>query len=144
MREMRRQYLVNKKMQMQFVRILTTQAAVLIMTFGALLYLINKMYLLHLQAIVGSSVIPDTEVRAILTFSIVAILGILVIAGLLLAFLGIRFSHQVAGPLHKIESSMDKLARGEKVELIRFRKNDIMNGIGDKFNMIARKMGQVK
>lgn len=144
MRERRRQYLVNRKLQMQFVRLLITQAAVPIIMLGMSLYLINKMYLFRLQAIVGNSIMSDAEVHAILNFSIVAMLGLLVITGLLLAFLGIRFSHQVAGPLHKLESSMDKLARGEKVELIHFRKTDIMDGLGDKFNIIARKLDQVK
>ncbi|MDP3789498.1 MAG: hypothetical protein Q8R48_03750 [Candidatus Omnitrophota bacterium] len=144
MRERRRQYLVNRKLQMQFVRLLITQAAVPIIMLGTSLYLINKMYLFRLQAIVGNSIMSDAEVHAILNFSLVAMLGLLVITGLLLAFLGIRFSHQVAGPLYKLESSMDRLSRGEKVELIHFRKTDIMNGLGDKFNIIAQKLGQVK
>jgi len=144
MRERRRQYLVNRKLQMQFVRLLVTQAAIPIIMLGTSLYLINKMYLFRLQAIVGNSIMSDAGIHAILNFSIVAMLSLLVITGLLLAFLGIRFSHQIAGPLYKLESGMDKLARGEKVELIHFRKTDIMNGLGDKFNIIARKLGQVK
>ena len=144
MRERRRQYLVNRKLQMQFVRLLITQAAVPIIMLGKSLYLINKMYLFRLQTIVGNSIMSDAEIHAILNFSIVAMLSLLVITGLLLVFLGIRFSHQVAGPMYKLESGMDKLARGEKVDLIYFRKTDIINGLGDKFNIIARKLSQVK
>lgn len=144
MRERRRQYLVNRKLQMQFVRLLVTQAAIPVIMLGMSLYVINRMYLFRLQAIVGNSIVSDAEVHAILNFSIVSMLGLLVITGLLLTFLGIRFSHQVAGPLYKLEVSMDRLARGEKVDLIHFRKTDIMDGLGDKFNIIAQKLGQVK
>lgn len=143
-KERRRRYLINKRMQLQFVRILVMQAAIPIVILGLSLYFINKMYLLRLQAIVGSSVMSDAEVQSILNFSILSLLSLLVVACLLLAFLAIRFSHQIAGPLYKLETSMDKLNRGEKVELVYFRKTDLLNGLGDKLNAIAKKLGQVK
>ncbi|MBU4376190.1 MAG: hypothetical protein KKD29_01780 [Candidatus Omnitrophica bacterium] len=143
-KERRRQYLVNKKLQLEFVRLLIMQAAVPIIVLGASLYIVNNMYLLRMQAIVGSSIISDAEIRGILNFSIFAMLALLVITAILLWYLGIRFSHQVAGPLHKLEKSMDKLASGEKVELIHFRKTDIINGLGDKFNAIAKRYNLIK
>lgn len=143
-KERRRRYLVNKKLQMEFVRLLITQAAVPIIILGASLYWVNKMYLTRLQAIVGTSIMSDAEIQGILNFSIVSMLLLLVITALLLAFLGIRFSHEVAGPLHKLSNSMDKLARGEKVDLVYFRRTDILNGIGNKFNDVVKRFNQVK
>lgn len=143
-KERRKRYLINKKLQMQFVWLLVMQSAIPVIVLGTSLYAVNKMYLLRLQAIVGSSIMSDAEIQGILNFSIVSMLALLVIMALLLAFLGIRFSHQIAGPLHKLSNSMDRLARGEKVDLISFRKTDILNGIGDKFNAIVKKLGQVK
>ena len=143
-KERRKRYLVNKKLQMQFVWLLVMQSAIPVIVLGASLYIVNKMYLLQLQAIVGSSIMSDAEIQGTLNFSIESTLALLVIMALLLAFLGIRFSHQIAGPLHKLSNSMDRLARGEKVDLISFRKTDILNGIGDEFNAIVKKFGHVK
>ena len=143
-KERRRQYLVNKRLQLEFVRLLITQAAVPIVVLGTSLFVVNRMYLLRMQAIVGNSIISDTEVQGILIFSIFAMLALLVITSILLWYLGVRFSHQVAGPLHKLEKSMDKLASGERVEPIHFRKTDIVNGLGDKFNAIAKRYNQIK
>lgn len=143
-KEKRRKYLVNKKLQMQFVWLLVTQSVIPVIVLGTSLYAVNKMYLLRLQVIAGSSIMSDAEIRDILNFSVMSMLTLLVIMVLLLAFLGIRFSHQVAGPLHKLSNSMDGLARGEKVDLISFRKTDILNGIDDKFNAIVKRFGQVK
>jgi nitrate/nitrite-specific signal transduction histidine kinase len=102
------------------------------------------MYLLGMQSITGSSIVSDSEIYGILNFSVVAMLALLVITGLLLAFLGIWFSHQVAGPLYKLEKSLEKLAAGEKVELVHFRKTDLLDSIGEKFNAVAKKLNQVK
>ena len=143
-KERRRQYLVNKKLQFEFVRLLITQATVPIVVLGMSLYVVNKMYLLRMQAIVGNAVISDAEVQGILNFSIFAMLVLLVITAILLWYLGVRFSHQVAGPLHKLEKNMDKLASGERVEPIHFRKTDIVNGLSEKFNAIAKRYNQIK
>lgn len=140
----RRLYLVNKGLQLEFVRLLITQAAVPIVILGGSLYWVNKMYLTRLQAIVGTSIMSDAEIQGILNFSIISMFTMLVVAAALLAFLGIRFSHEIAGPLYKLSGSMDKLAHGEKVELIHFRRTDILNGIGDKFNAIVKRFDQVK
>jgi len=71
-KERRRQYLVNKALQMQFVRLLVTQSAVPIIILGSSLYIVNKMYLLRMQAIIGSSIISDAEIQGVLNFSIMA------------------------------------------------------------------------
>ena len=140
----RRWYLVNKNIQLEFARLLVIQAVVPIIILGGSLCWVNKMYLTRLQAIAGSLIISDAEIQGILNFSVVSMLAMLVITALLLAFLGIRFSHEIAGPLHKLSDSMDKLAHGEKVDLIHFRRTDILNGLGDRFNAIVKRFDQVK
>jgi signal transduction histidine kinase len=120
------------------------QAAVPIIILGSSLYVINKMYLLRMRAVIGTAIISDAEIRGILNFSITAMLALLVITGILLAYLGIMFSHQVAGPLHKLGKNMDRLAKGETVEPMSFRKTDITNGLAEKFNAIAKRLNQLK
>lgn len=143
-KERRRQYLVNKKLQFEFVRLLIIQAAVPIITLGILLYMVNNMYLLSIQTIIGSTIISDTEIDSVLNFSIFAMSALLAVMAVLLWYLGIRFSHRIAGPLYKLEKGMDKLANGEKVEPIYFRKTDIVTSLGDKFNAIAKRYNLIK
>ncbi len=140
----RRSYLVNKKLQLQFSWLLALQAAIPIILLGSSLYVVNKVYLLSIQRIVGISIISDVEVQSILNFSVQAIVVLLVITVILLTFIGVRFSHHVAGPLYKIEKTMEKLAQGEKVERLVFRNTDAVDGLADKINVVIERMGQLK
>lgn len=140
----RRKYLVNKRLQLQFVLLLVMQAAIPIILLGCSLYIVNKIYLSTIQRMIGELVISDVDIQAILTFSIHAVVALLVITAILLTFIGIRFSHHIAGPVYKLEESMDKLARGEEVEPLHFRKGDAVNGLAEKFNIIIKKLNQAK
>ncbi len=143
-RNRRRLYLVNRKIQMQFTWLLLIETAIPTIMLGALFYIVNKRYLSFIQRILGESVISDPYIQSILNFSILSI-GVFLIAWiLLLLFLGIRVTHHIAGPLYKLEQSMDKLLKGEKIERLRFRKTDVIDEIADKFNAIAEKLSQVK
>ena len=144
MKNRRKQYLVNKKIQLQFAWLLIIQIAIPTIVLGTFLYIVNKMYLSCLQRIVGEAVISDPYVQSILNFSVVAIVVFLVISALLLMFLGIRFSHHIAGPLYKLERSMDKLARGEKIKPLSFRNTDLIHSLAAKFNAILEKYEQSK
>ena len=79
-----------------------------------------------------------------LNFSIQAVAALLIITAILLAFIGIRFSHHIAGPLFKIEESLDRLIEGEKIEPLRFRKTDAIDELAEKFNVIIARLNQVK
>lgn len=143
-RNRRRLYLVNRKIQMQFTWLLLIEMAIPTIILGALFYIVNKRYLSFIQRILGESVVSDPYIQSILNFSILSI-GVFLIAWiLLLLFLGIRVTHHIAGPLYKLEQSMDKLLKGEKIERLHFRKTDVIDEIADKFNAIAEKLSQVK
>ena len=140
----RRKYLVDKKIQWHFTWLLVIHVAVPTMVLGGFLYAVNKMYLSTLQKLVGASTLSDPSIKGILNFSILAIVLFLIVSTVLLIFLGIRFTHHVAGPLYRLERSMDKLMKGEKIEPLHFRKTDIVDRLAEKFNALARKFGQIK
>ncbi len=140
----RKQYLVNKKIQMQFSWLLVIQLVIPTVILGTFLYIINKMYLGCLQRIIGESVISDPYIQGILSFSAVGVIIFLIISAFLLLFLGIRFSHHIAGPLYKLERSMDKLARGEKTQPLHFRSTDLIDSLAAKFNAILERYHQAK
>jgi len=140
----RRKYLVNKRLQLQFVFLLIMQAAIPIILLGGSLYVVNEMYLSTMQIMVGKEALSDTYVKGILNFSILSILALLVITAILLTYIGIRFSHHIAGPLYKLEETMDKLARGVRVPLIHFRKTDAVNGLANKLNVIIEELNKTR
>ena len=140
----RRKYLVNRKLQMQFAWLLVVQLSIPTVVLGTFIYIINKMYLSALQRIIGDTVISDPYIQSILNFSVLAILVFLLVSILLLIFLGIRFSHHIAGPIYKLELTMKKLAEGERVNPISFRKSDLTDTLADEFNAIAQKLNLLK
>jgi capsular polysaccharide biosynthesis protein len=139
-KERRRKYLVNRKLQMEFSLLMIMQVVIPIVLLWSSLYVVNKMYLSSLQVMVGEEALSDVYIKSILNFSIQAAIALIVITAVLLTFIGIRFSHHVAGPLYKLELILDKLARGEKVKPLQFRKTDSIVGFADKINIIIKKL----
>ncbi len=140
----RKQYLVNKRLQGQFSLLLILQAVIPIVLLGSSLYIVNRIYLFAIQRIIGYEALSDIDIQNVLNFSIQAILALVVITAVLLAYIGIRFSHHIAGPVYKLEETMDRLAEGEKVEPLHFRKSDAIMGLAEKFNIIIKKLNQVR
>jgi hypothetical protein len=48
----------------------------------------------------------------------------------------ILLSHRIAGPLYRIELTLDKLIQGEDVEYIHLRKNDELKELAEKINRL--------
>jgi nitrogen fixation/metabolism regulation signal transduction histidine kinase len=142
--ERRRKYLVNRKLQLQFALLLFLQAAIPIILLGCSLYIVNKIYLFTIQRMIGEWVVSDVDIQAVLNFSVQAVLALLLITGILLTFIGIRFSHHVAGPLYKLEETLDKIIQGERIELLHFRKTDAVQELAEKFNTVIKRLNLAK
>lgn len=52
-------------------------------------------------------------------------------------FLGIFFSHRIAGPLFKVKQYAGELGDGKYENEIKFRKNDVINDLAHAFNTLA-------
>lgn len=140
----RRRYLVNKRLQLELSSLLVLLAAIPIIVLGSALYIVNKMYLGTLQNIVGETAFPTDYIQSILNFSVASVAGALIVTTILLIFIGIRFSHHIAGPLYRLQEKVEKLAGGEKIELLRFRRSDIISDLAAGLNTIIEKLRQVK
>lgn len=140
----RRKYLVNKKLQLQFSLLLILQVTIPIIILAGSLFVVNKMYLYSLQAIVGPEALSSVDINGILFFSIKSLIAFLMVTILLLAFMGIRFSHHIAGPIYRLESGLDDLANGKTVRQMKFRKTDVVDTLADKFNAVAKRMNLLK
>ncbi|MBN1871428.1 MAG: hypothetical protein JW800_02535 [Candidatus Omnitrophica bacterium] len=140
----RSRFLVNKRFQYQFSFFLALQAAIPIFLFGMSLYIINKLYLTSIQIVIGNDVLPDYHIKEVLNFSAYSVLALLVISSIILFYFGIRFSHHIAGPLYKLEQTIERLAKGQKAELLRFRKTDLVNGLADNFNFLIEELNKTR
>ena len=140
----RKQYLVNKRLQLQFAFFLTLQVAIPILLLGASLFIINKLYLTSIQMVVGNNVLPDSHIQEVLLFSVLSVLALLVISGILLVYISIRFTHHIAGPIYKLEKTVDNLVKGHKAESIKFRKTDFICGLADKFNILIEELNKTR
>jgi len=54
----------------------------------------------------------------------------------------IVFSHRIAGPIYRLEKTLDRLIRGEVVETIRLRKGDALKELVEKTNSLITMVKQ--
>ena len=56
----------------------------------------------------------------------------------------LRTSNRFAGPMFRLRKSMQRLARGEEIEPIKFREGDFWQDFAEDFNAIAARFGAEK
>jgi signal transduction histidine kinase len=54
----------------------------------------------------------------------------------------IVFSHRIAGPIYRLENTLDRLIRGEDVETLRLRKGDALKEFAEKINSLIAMVKQ--
>jgi signal transduction histidine kinase len=54
----------------------------------------------------------------------------------------IVFSHRIAGPIYRLEKTLDRLINGEDVETIRLRKSDALKELVEKINSLVTMVKQ--
>ncbi|MBF0118244.1 MAG: hypothetical protein HQK79_05365 [Desulfobacterales bacterium] len=121
-------FLINKKMQLK----ITIKYIFLFLFYSIFLGIIFFVIIWpEILNYVPHSLINDISHNLILT---------LLIFALPLFFTAIIFciilTHKIAGPLHQIENKLDKLIKGEEVDLIRLRKGDELTELANKLNKL--------
>ena len=122
-------YLINKRMQLAW----TFRFLFVIIVFA--LFVAFEMYITMWP--VASGLIPEELINLarhqvlfrLICFSFPAILVIILFA--------LIFTHRIAGPLYRLEKTLDKLLQGEDVKPIRLRKNDELKDLTIKINSLA-------
>ena len=56
----------------------------------------------------------------------------------------LRMSHRFAGPMVSFRKSVNRLAQGESIGEVRFRKGDYWNDLAASLNQVAGRLGQLK
>jgi hypothetical protein len=52
----------------------------------------------------------------------------------------IRLSHRFAGPMVSFAKALDRMARGQRIEDLAFRKSDFWKQLAENLNTIAKKL----
>jgi len=124
----RRTYLIKKRMQLK-----TTIRVIFVVIFFSL-FVGFEVYITIWPAVSGflpkdmmSFVQQRIFFRAI--FFLLPFIFVIAASSILL-------SHRVAGPLYRIELTLDKLIQGQDVEYIRLRKNDELKELAEKINRL--------
>jgi hypothetical protein len=123
-------YLINKKMQLALTARFLVVTILFSLFIGFLAYVtIWPVALAFVPKGVIDLVKHQVLVRAVLFLTP----AMLVIIGF-----GIVISHRVAGPLYRIERTIDDVVRGEDVEYIRLRKKDDpeLKNLADRINTL--------
>ena len=135
----RRQFLVNRPLQMRFVRamlaiVVATCASSMLATYAAVRFTLAAYDLTQKEfflALLG-------------TTAWIFLLELLAITAIV-TWVGIRLSHKVAGPLVRIHATLVNMANGQFDVNIRLRKGDELNEIADDINRLAAYLrGRVK
>ncbi len=71
------------------------------------------------------------------------IIGVALIDILVVILLGILFSHQFAGPIHKLENFFLKLKNTGKAEKLQFRKEDNLDDLADSVNSFTERLNLI-
>lgn len=75
----------------------------------------------HIPALLGAFIVSVIVAVAILPFILLDV---------------VRMSNRFAGPLFRLKNAMNKVAKGESVQPIKFRDNDFWQEIADSFNEV--------
>ncbi len=130
----RKQYVVNRKLQLSYAWLLILCVSSVILIFGLSLWYINRIHLGLFYTIVGEDALPKSYINSVQNqFLIGTVVAIALISGLLFV-LGISFSHRVAGPAHRIAKSLDLIGVDDQLDTIQIRKRDQLKEMADAFN----------
>lgn len=56
-------------------------------------------------------------------------------------FLGVRFSHRLAGPIFRLKKELQRLNAGEKIDPIHLRDSDYFKELAEELNKLTEKLG---
>ncbi len=130
----RKQYLVNKKMQLSYSWLLILCVGLIILIFGLSLWYINKIHLDLFHKIVGEDALPKSYITSIQNQFLVGIPIAIVAVSCLLLVLGIYVSHRIAGPMYRITKNLNMIGVDNQIDTIQIRKRDQLKEMADAFN----------
>lgn len=140
----RKRYLINKPVQFIFSGITIYFILIVIILVGGLTYFITLNTILS-QLEIESKFINAYEIIKNVNIFILKRVGILIILAIIVIFyLEIRFLHRIAGPLYRIEKTLNEISEGKNVEFIKLRKKDFYKSLAESVNKVIEYINKIK
>ena len=136
----RRNYLINKSLQLRYMAMVAILVAVVSIATGWVIYSTTWTILLDRlkNIVVVDTLIIDSARIALLRASCLILAG-MCLTGLLVMFI----IHRVAGPLFRVKCIMNQIATGVIPHRLKFRKRDELKDIAEAIDGALKKIGEV-
>ncbi len=134
---LRRQYLINSKLQLRIAMAMVLEVALITATLSLILLYVNDYYLGLITYFVGSAEADQISLSDISRGMYYFIFGGVAFSSVVFALIGIFVSHKVAGPLYRLKRYMTIVRNGRYSHEIRFRKDDQLHDMADVFNQMV-------
>jgi len=137
----RRKYFIRKDIQGRYLVMITVASVVPAFIVSLCLY-----YLMG-QMMAEELAFPDAIAAHVIP--VWKTIGLIMLIGLPIVFVGIFFwglmlSHTFAGPVHKLEETMLKIADGDYSLRIKFRKRDRLDTLANSINSVLDQLEKSK
>ncbi len=130
-RVQRRQWIVNPALQYRFIAVIVLM--LLGMTAGALLSVYTAIWL-TLRTF--NLTTDPVAVAQLTTAGVVTTIELLILAPLVI-WVGVRLTHQIAGPLVRINSALEQIGQGHYDVQLKLRKGDALQEVAERVNQLA-------
>lgn len=129
-----RNLLINKKFQLRFSFYVCTWILALSLVFPLIIYGLFDTFMMYAAM---DPMGPTAESIRQMRSEVIWMLIIMEIVFIGITFIiSIFISHRIAGPLHKLQKSMEEAAAGRLEQKISFRKHDYFPELASSFNRL--------
>lgn len=155
--ERRKRYLIDRSIQLSFLKFVLTLVAIVSLFFGFFLVQINSYmtdYILTSLEQTSHPTLYASSASSVADFRhdlfkrdmrfLVQIAAAIVFLGLLISLITIRFTHRFAGPIYRFNSVLDRFLQGDTSPRIVLRKWDYLKDTADKFNRLLNDIDNKK
>lgn len=132
----RKRYLINKPLQFVYSGITVYLLLIGIMVVGMATYYITLDTILSQLEAQGGMLQAYETVRNI-NLLLLKRISILFLIVMVFAFiLAVYYLHRIAGPVFRIEKTLNEIAEGKKVDFVRLRKKDFFKSLAEALNKV--------
>lgn len=157
MQKRRKKVLIDKTFQLSFLKFILAVLIIVCSCFSFFLIRINTYLTDYIMVSVEESARPATYVNSAaylktfknqlqkkdMQFILEVYLAILIV-GIMVSILAIRFTHRVAGPVYRFKKVIDSAIKGDYSVRITLRKHDYLKDLSDKLNELLASLEKKK
>ena len=135
----RRRYIIKRGLQFRYIGLIFALAVLASLVTGWAVFATMWSFLGEKLA----NVYPQGRLIYVLRATNLALIRNLLLVSPLVFILGLLFSHRIAGPLYRIEKTIDEIAKGNLTIRIKLRQGDELSDLADEINRMAENLDKV-